>query len=111
MISIKKEKNIIEKTLIKILSQCCELYVYGYDIIEDKYWGKKIKVTNNKIHCILQFTLSIETCNENSNKSYIHIHPMFGTSSDIKIFEMDLLESLQLYETSNFFKNSIDNSY
>ena len=57
--------------------QKCNLSVYGYDIINEKYWGKKV---NKK--CYLSFTISV--IKKSANLTLLTIDIFMDDKSEIK---------------------------
>lgn len=91
-----QSKKQIDENIQKILHTHCNLGVYGYNIFEDEYWGKKYENINNVTtvyttktkNCILHFKLKImELDDENSS---IVLLPEFG-SNDIEIKNLEII--------------------
>lgn len=74
-----------------IMSSCLQLNAYGYNKIENKFWGKKIK---HKV-CIFQFNLEIiEVDNTSSN---IIITPIIGTIAEFGKFIDTFCDCIYIY--------------
>jgi hypothetical protein len=68
--------NDLHDDMYKRLQQC-HLSVYGYDNINEKYWGKKIHKT-----CYMSFTISIKK--KTNNHSLMTIDVFIDDKSEIK---------------------------
>lgn len=62
---------------INNILKLCNLNVFGYDISNDKYWGKKIKNT-----CYLSFTITI--IQQLENELIIIIDTLIDSKSEMK---------------------------
>lgn len=68
--------NDLHDAMYKRLQQC-HLSVYGYDNINEKYWGKRIHKT-----CYMSFTISIKK--QTNNVSLMTIDVFIDTKCEIK---------------------------
>lgn len=100
-ININKLLNIIKG----ILSDFCNVNVFGYNKETNKYWCK----IYDKKFCVLHIELEIiKKCNKTS---YVKIIPLIGTDYLIKNFVSNFAEAIHLYTTSSFIKSCLEENF
>ena len=100
-----QSKKQIDENIQKILHTHCNLGVYGYNIFEDEYWGKKYENINinNRIknkNCILYFKLKIKALDD-ENSSIIILPELGSNDIEIKNIEIILQKFLVNKNTNN----------
>lgn len=85
-----------------ILSDFCNATVIGYEKRTNRYW---CKVYDKKI-CSLHIELEISRHTERI--SFVKMIPIIGTNSLIEIFVSNFKESVELYTTSSFIRNILN---
>jgi hypothetical protein len=89
MISVEKLNEII----VFIFKKYCKLSIYGYDVLTNKYWGKKITK-----ECNLHFTLLI---NKNVDfSSTIIIDTICNKNNELNNLHNDIFKAIQIYNSS-----------
>ena len=90
-ILIHLNKNKLYDIICYLMSGGLNLNAYGYNKIENNFWGKKMK---NKL-CVLEFNLEIveldNTC------SYIIITPIIGTNQEFDKFIENFYNCIYIY--------------
>jgi len=90
------DKYKIQNIMENVLSQQCNMKVYGYNKTNDFYWCKE--VTN----CICTLYVTIDICSYDFNKSFITITPNIGKEKDVQIFIQNFKNAMQLYQKTSF---------
>ena len=88
-ISVEKLNEII----VFIFKKYCNLSIYGYDVVTNKYWGKKIKK-----ECNLHFTLLIKKNVDFS--STIIIDTICNKNNELNNLHNDIFKAIQTYNSS-----------
>lgn len=96
------DNSILDKIMQRILTEFCESTVVGYNKYFDKYWCKKM----NKRIC--EFHVELIKIYKGYDYTEISIVPLVGTNEDIKKFVFDFHEALQMYKTSNFIRDILN---
>jgi len=99
--------NISDKLLhdivMNLLFKCYKLNTYGYNKISHEYWGKKI----TKGVCLFHFTMKIVS--NGDDQSCISIVPVVGYDSEIHKLYINIVNYIQIFETTIFCKNFMKN--
>ena len=85
-------KNKLHDIIGKLLNEYCDVSVIGYNKYDDKFWCKKYV----KVDCSLH--IELEIINKSDSCSTIKITPLLGNDISIKLFIINLNESLHPYQ-------------
>ena len=92
-INLKYNNLFLDDIIRKILINYCKMDIIGYNMVSNKYWGKK----NNSLNCNFYFELKI--CNKKNNVTEIKINPSIGSDLHIKQFIYNLDQAIKLFST------------
>lgn len=96
------DKYKIQNIMENVLSQQCNMKIYGYNRTSDIYWCKE--VTN----CICTLYISITIWTHDFNKSFITVTPNIGKEKDVQLFIQKFKNAMQLYQNSSFIREYLE---
>jgi hypothetical protein len=101
-LSYNIDKSLFDSIIEYILVDCCSSAVLGYDKYFDKYWCKKYENST----CYLHIEIKIKF--KGYKNTEINLIPLIGKNEDINLFVNDFHESIDIYQTSSFIRDTLN---